>query len=175
VFLARCHKQTMTQSITLDEFAGQIPTHALRTPSTQASKEIWFKAPLQRVKACLLEQCSTGISLWCAPLRSSRNERRSGPAEKLRWVKKRSVKNRSSPPDCFPMMSFARLAVEINPDRQLRRLDVQRSPTLRALDYVPKSCCRCVTNERVREAFPVNRRWSKPVSSNSFERAQDAS
>src|ERR1700730_12475793 len=34
----------MTQSITLDEFAGQTSTHALRTPSTQAPKETWFKA-----------------------------------------------------------------------------------------------------------------------------------
>jgi hypothetical protein len=28
----------------LDEFAGQTSTHALRTPSTQAPKETWFKA-----------------------------------------------------------------------------------------------------------------------------------
>src|ERR1700730_6957744 len=34
----------MTQSITPDEFAGQTSTHALRTPSTQAPKETWFKA-----------------------------------------------------------------------------------------------------------------------------------
>jgi hypothetical protein len=34
----------MKQSITLDEFAGQTLTHALKTPSTQAPKETWFKA-----------------------------------------------------------------------------------------------------------------------------------
>jgi hypothetical protein len=61
MFLTRCHKQTMTQSINLDDFAGQTSTRALRTPSTQA-KETWSGA-LQRIKAHLLEQCSTGLSL----------------------------------------------------------------------------------------------------------------